>query len=304
MYSFFTLSIQATPDAVRKVMGLFVGMMILPCAIVLFQNYFQHSTGRPDPLNMNAMLPKEFLLQGYFYNEHYPFWYSKFTRPNGFFFLEPSFMSEYAALAAIVEALYFRRLWLFVFFVYSVILSTGATGVVTLAVAAPFLLARESPKIVATILIVGVIGLAVGYAANQLPFLSRVGALNHDSSGADRMLVPAEKLVQFVLDPAYLLTGIGPGHGLPGDIGNGWAITKLVYEYGVATAIAYMALFIATIAANGEDLPMKAAIFFVFHFTGGYLLDVNAINFLVVTCLFTSSRASALPDTMSGYRTT
>jgi hypothetical protein len=144
MYSFLTLSIQATTGRSTKGHGAVRRHDDPALRDRLIAKLFPAFNGITWPFEYERDAAKGILATGHFYNEHYPFWYSKSTRPNGLFFLEPSFMSEYAAFAA----LYFRRLWLFVFFVYSVILSTGAMGVVTLAVAAPFLLARESPRTV------------------------------------------------------------------------------------------------------------------------------------------------------------
>jgi hypothetical protein len=162
--------------------------------------------------------------------------------------------------------------------------STGATGMVTLLVASPFLLARESPRSIAICLILGIVGLGVGYVTDALPFLSRIGEFNGQSSGSDRMLLPGEKLLELAFDPHYFLSGMGSGAPNT-DLGSAWAVVKLTNEYGLIVALLYIALFVAVISANRENIPLKAAVMFVFHVTGGYLFDINAINFITLTCL-------------------
>ena len=96
-------------DYRHYVLDRYIKMMILPAFIVIFQNCIQNVAGLADPVDMNAMLPHSILLQGFFYNAHYPLWSSPFTRPNGFFFLEPSVVSFFLASAAILDITHFRR---------------------------------------------------------------------------------------------------------------------------------------------------------------------------------------------------
>ena len=284
IYAFFAISVKMTEADYLRSMRWFIILMVPPAMIVLVQFSYQKLTGLPDPINMNELLPKTVLLQGFFYNANYPFWYSTFTRPNGFIFLEPSYASEYLALAAIVEVTYFRRPFVILLMISATMLSTGATGMVALLVASPLLLARQSPRLIAICLILVAIGLGVGYATNQLPFLSRVDELGSQSSGSDRMLVPAKKLLELVFDPNYLISGLGAG-ATTTDFGSAWAVVKLTNQYGLLVALLYSALFVAAILANRENIPMKAALAFVFHVTGGYLFDITAVNFITLTCL-------------------
>ena len=75
------------------------------------------------------------------------------------FFLEPSFFSFFTASAAIIEITYFQRPTLIALMTMATIFSFGGTGLTMLVVAAPLLLARQSPRLVLPLVIVGIVGL-------------------------------------------------------------------------------------------------------------------------------------------------
>ena len=75
-------------------------LMFFPACIIIVQYAYQKITGSGDPISMTPLVPKSLMMQGYIYEAHDP-WNSPFMRPNGFFFLEPSFVSAFTASAAI-----------------------------------------------------------------------------------------------------------------------------------------------------------------------------------------------------------
>ncbi|WP_428485840.1 hypothetical protein [Rhodopila sp.] len=280
-------------DYQRCLLDRFVKFMILPALIVLIQYGFQKLTGGPDPLSMDRMLPKSVLLQGFYYSAPYPVWTSSFTRPNGFFFLEPSFISMFTASAAICELSYLRRPLLIGLMMLATVLSFGGTGMTMLVVAAPFLLARENPRIVLLLVTVLVVGLVVASMMDvPLPLISRLNELdNGKASGSERMLTPAVRLFALLLDPHYLLTGTGSGSTGAED-GSPWPMLKLTNEYGLLTMVAFVVFFITAIRSRG-NMPLKAAISVVYHFTGGYLFDMEMVYFLMLLSMNEPVRESA-----------
>lgn len=272
-------------DYRRYVLDRFIKMMIVPAFIVIFQNCIQNVAGLADPLDMNAMLPHSILLQGFYYNAHYPLWSSPFTRPNGFFFLEPSFVSFFLASATIFDITHFRRPHLIGLFVAATILSTGETGLTVLMVASPFLLAREAPVTIVTVICVGIVGLLTAYLwGANIPMISRLDELDHPSSGWDRMVVPATRLVELMGDPGDFFTGRGAGATGP-ELGNAWPMLKLTYEYGILPTIFYVILYLLVITHDRLNIAWKVAVSFMYQFTGGYLLAGTLITFVALACL-------------------
>ena len=97
--------------------------------------------------------------------------------------------------------------------IVATIMSTGATGVSMLVIAAPFLLPRETPSVIMMATATAVVVLIAAYMLDApLPLISRAGELHSaNSSGGSHVLLPAERLATLVLDPSYSLMGDGAG---------------------------------------------------------------------------------------------
>src|SRR5271166_3132458 len=195
VYATMTITTDLPEAGHRLILSRFVKLMILPSLIIIFQYSWQKITGLPDFIDMDAMLPKSVLAQGYFYNAHYPDWTSSFTRPNGFFFLEPSAVSFYTAIAAIIEMTYFMRRSMLILLIVATVLSTGATGMTLLMIGVPLVFIRKMPVHVTIMAVIAVvIGLSCASMTGiELPLASRMSELDHptSSSGGGRIIVPA-----------------------------------------------------------------------------------------------------------------
>ena len=270
--------------------------MLLSSWIVIVQYVYQRITGGGDPISMTPYFPKSLLMQGYFYEAHSP-WYAPFMRPNGLFFLEPSFASAFAASAVILEIIYFRRISRIVLLLAAVFMSTGATGVSMLIIAAPFLVARESPRVIAMVTICGVVVIISAVALDiPLPLMSRASELDSaNSSGGGRVTLPAERFMALVSDPSYIFIGDGGGASTPPSWMKGgnsplmstWPTVKLVNEYGLLSMLAFLTLFMTGMLGR-VNLPLKAALSTAFLFSGGYLLNPVMVELLALFCFIIS----------------
>jgi hypothetical protein len=294
---YMTVTAELPEIAYKQVLDRFIKLMIVPALIILCQYAVQKATGQRDPISMDHLFaqPKtsSLLYQGYFYEAGYPVWNAPFTRPNGFFFLEPSFASMFTAAATIIEITYFRRGWLVVLMALSTVLTLGGTGMTMFLVAGPFLLAREQPKLIVVCLGLVVVGVLTALALDiPLPLMDRMGELTgHEtsagpaSSGADRLSVPANQLVTMLFDRTHVLGGIGAG-ATPQDFsefGSAWPVLKLINEYGLLAMGAF--IFLYTCAIWGEfNVPLKLALTVIYQFTGGYLLSPVTLEIIVLLC--------------------
>lgn len=288
--AYMTVSIELPESAYLRVLDRFIKMMIVPAIIILCQYGVQKVTGQRNPISMNKWMgaTSTYLYHGYFYEAGYPVWNAPFTRPNGFFFLEPSFASMFAASAAIIEITYFRRPFMLVLMVMATVLTFGGTGMTMLLVAAPFLLARENPRFILGCLVVGVVGFATAYVLNvPLPLIDRMGELqNSSASGADRLTVPATQLVAVLFDRTHVFGGIGAG-ATPQDFsefGSAWPVLKVINEYGLLAMCSFAALYALSMVGN-FNVPLKVAVTIIYQFTGGYLLSPVMLEFIVLLCV-------------------
>ena len=303
LYAAMTVQASVSEPVYRKIFNRWVMLMILPAFIVIEQYAFQKITGLTDPLNLEAVVPSSLLLQGFNYAGHFP-WNSPFIRPNGVFFLEPSFISTCTAAAAIIEITYFRRAWLAILMIVATFLTMGDTGTILLVVAAPFLLMRETPRVIITVVVTALLALIAAIALNvPLPLVSRANELEtHSSSAGERLLMPAQRFGELVFDPTYIFLGNGAGkiaesaHKKPKSqkdlqaayskqnaVMNPWPIVKLLDEYGLLSVFAFAALFLTGVRGN-FNLPLKVAMSVVYMFTGGYLLSPIMVELVVILC--------------------
>jgi hypothetical protein len=171
------------------------------------------------------------------------------------------------------------------------VLSMGATGISMLLIAAPFLLARETPRVCVIVATAAVVGLTAVYMLDvPLPLISRVDELHKgDSSGGGRLMLPAFQFVTLLFDPSYLLTGDGAGSVTPSNGGVGvtlmlaWPIVKLLSEYGLLAMVSFIIFYMSGIAGN-FNLPLKVTLSIVYFFTGGYLLTPTLVGLLAILC--------------------
>jgi hypothetical protein len=133
-------------------------------------------------------------------------------------------------------------------------------------------------------LAVAATGLAMAVLVDsQLASFGRLAELSRPgSSGYDRLVLPLASLYRVAGDPGGWLAGHGAGQITP-EFGNAWPMVKLTYEYGLPTAMAWLALFAAAIWER-ERVGFRIAVFVVFQFTGGYLLSPVMVLFVALGC--------------------
>ncbi|CAN7294877.1 hypothetical protein LJR225_001556 [Phenylobacterium sp. LjRoot225] len=274
----------------RRVIEAFQNVMVIGAVMVFVQLGWEFAFGLGTTLSIEPLAPRQLLLPGYIYEA--PFQYgAAFVRPNGFFFLEPSFVSMFLAAALILELTEFSRPLRIGLYGGALIACLGATGVVMVAVAAPWILRRMKPKMLMIVLVLAasalIAALAFGgaeLAASRLAELSRPG-----TSASERIVAPLRQLNQLSMDPERLVTGSGAGN-MSAFQASSWPIVKLLDEYGALTTLAYLLLFIAAIW-RAPSTALAVGLFVVINFTGGYLL--NPVPIFMVVLLLSMPRVAA-----------
>ena len=289
----WTISDQVHDDILRR----FNRLMIVPAGITLAQILLTVATGDSRLINMDSFVPSSFLLPGYNYDGEFGF-RSSFSRPNGFFFLEPSFASLFLAISFTIELAYWRRRIYLALYLSALLATSGATGITFLVVALPLLLLRFSLVSAIVLATVGIVMIGLLSAIDgNVPFSGRLSELSDPTtSGYGRISQPAFLLFENLTDPNRILTGDGAGSPATQLAGSAWPLVKLLIEYGIATSILFM-IFQVTCIWGGRDREIKAALFFVFNFTGGYLLSpVMVIVFIMLGSMFSTPSATRRGD--------
>ncbi len=283
----FVVSWHLDWNSYRSALSKFLNMMILPACMVFAQIAWHAVTGYT--LSLERLVPKSLLMPGFLYEA--PIRYgSSFIRPNGFFMLEPSFISLLLGAAILVDIMYFLNVRRLMLLVAALLACMAATGMVLLAVASPFLFLKQSLRSMRRIIVIGLVAvIATMPLGIPQQMLARVDELNsnvQESSGGGRLIVPAQQLGILLGDPDYLLSGQGAGQ-LEANTGSAWPMLKLAQEYGLLVMTIYMLLFIVSVA-RCPNLPLAVGLFVFFNFTGGYLLVPAALEAVLLLCTICS----------------
>lgn len=208
-------------------------------------------------------------------------WGTGIYKPNGFFFLEPSFASQYMALGALA-ALSFRPAWA-ILFVAALASTASGTGIVALAVGLPFAFLRASATLRLFILAIGG-GAVVVLLSSPLGALltERAGELSDDSSsGSMRFVDPFVVLGQAASAfPALPITGLGPSTGdevsvsLGAERANLSILPKASVEYGLFFAVPFVIAVVCAIAlARAVTMANRVALTAMILVLSGALLQ-------------------------------
>jgi hypothetical protein len=286
-----------TIDQYRRVIGIFQNVMLFAAILVFIQLAWQFAFGLGVTLNLERFVPHQLLLPGYIYEGGIR-WGFAFIRPNGLFFLEPSFASMFIATALILELTEFSRPLRIGLYAGALIGCVAATGFVVLLVAAPGILRRLKPRMLLTVLLMTVTAAIVAAPLGGADLLvRRLGELDRpNTSGSERLVAPLRQLGALSSDPERLLTGAGAGN-VSMLQASPWPIVKLLSEYGAMTTLAYL-LLVAAALWRAPNRTVAGALFVVINFTGGYLLSPVTTNLLILLLSLprpTAARAQAAP---------
>jgi hypothetical protein len=190
--------------------------------------------------------------------------------------------SAFTASAAILEISYFRRRWCTVLMIAATVLSMAATGIMMLVIAAPFLLSRVSPRVATAAVIATLATLTVMLILDiPLPMMARTEELQEvNSSGGQRVTVPAADLARLLFDPTILFIGNGAA-STPPTVGQVWPLAKLLREYGLLATVSFLVLYFLGVS-RPSNVPLKVSLSIVYFFAGGNLLQPALVNMLIL----------------------
>jgi hypothetical protein len=260
-------------------------LMLIPIAMVGVQLLSQVVMGMGTMPSIEHLIPPILNRQGFNYDGFIRFG-DPFRRPNGFFLLEPSFVSAFIGTALVLELTFFRRPFWMALFVAALVGTFGATGQVLTAIALPFVLHRQSPKLIVAGAVAGALGLVVMLATGKGITIDRLGELTStNTSGYIRLVAPLVQLTDALSRHDVLFTGAGAGN-VDHTRSSVWPLTKLIYEYGAVPSLSFIFLMVLSMwRAPAKGLAI--ALFIVINFVGGYLQEPAVMwLFVLLCCMF------------------
>ncbi len=261
--------------------------VIAVCACIQFAAQF----AGVNLFSLAGVVPDSLLLEQT-YNVVVPIWYgSTIYKANGIFLLEPSFLSQFVAIALVIEFLYFGSAFRMALLVLALLAAFSGTGLVVLAfaVVVASVLERRSLWRVATFLIVGgsIAALAGTLVAPEYvdSVVRRMSELDSDqASGFIRFISPYVMVTDVTADPRSIL-GFGPGTAEQFEsLGYTYginALTKILIEYGMPGLLLYVGLLLSAFY-RADTRALSAVGLFWFVFGGGYHLTPAIVYALAV----------------------
>jgi hypothetical protein len=225
------------------------------------------------------LLPERILYEAG-YNLKIPVGIGDILKSNGFFLVEPSVLSQFMALALIIEVLNFRRLIYLCAFAGALVLSFSGTGWIVLGaflVTAGLRLGRRG--FVVALVAVLVLGAAAGLLWLAAPdffaaFADRFNEISQPGTSGNMRFVTPFRLVGDVLArvPSALISGIGAGVSERISMPYAYDVNtpiKIMLEYGLPLLIVYVALFCVARRTVLQSALLAPCLVLVL-LTGGY----------------------------------
>jgi len=277
MYAAMLFKVEVDRATVGRCLNVFQVSMCIAACIVIAQQIIQYTVGNSYWPNLDRILPHYLLVGDYAYIRPYA-WRSPYLVPNGVFFLEPSAVSGFTALALAAEIVWFKRLWRLGLYASSLVVGMAGSGITIIAICSFPLFLKMDRHLRLWTLGLGVpIFLAAILLGAFTHLVERSSEFsNQNSSAYARFIVPFEATLRLSADPDYLVVGNGPGTSLRAVNTVQWPINKIIYEYGFLTAVVFhVFLFVAVLGKPASRTV--AMVIFIPHvvFGGGFVTHAN-----------------------------
>jgi hypothetical protein len=243
------------------------------------------------------VVPSRLLLQTY--NTTYPVHYgSPIMKANAIVFLEPSFFSQFLAVALIVQLLLGGRRWRLPLYAAALLTTVSGTGLVLAGAGLAVLAVRRGPAWTARVLLLLLLTGAVVQSTSLGGIIAaRSTERTEQNSSANARFVAPYTLVAAGLtkDIPTLLVGRGPGivsrpagaaYFNAGRIeANYPVIPKLAAEYGVVAALLFVGFMIVAITTGTPSATVSVMVLLLYFLLSGSLLQPHTV---VTAYIFTS----------------
>jgi hypothetical protein len=253
------------------------------CALLgVLQFVGQLFVGSDVAFFLDKSLPDVVMMKGY--NSLIPlYWTSPVLKSNGMVFLEPSFFSQFLAVALVAELLVGARVLRLLAITAGLISSYSGTGLTMLALFLPFYFLRYGDlRLVFFAAIISFVFVVFGDAISIDAFTRRLSEFSDVQSSGWARFVSMFTVLQKVVLANDLTFFIGRGPGTVQEEFQQFSFYafdptwgKVIYEYGLLGSIAYFAFFYCALfkAARG----LRFAMGYTYLFLGGYLLNPSVL---------------------------
>jgi hypothetical protein len=288
--SFAVLSF-AEPMSERGFFGIVTRLLLIIAVAGILQFVLQFAGLRV--FSFTHYLP-EWMLDESNWNLAIPIGFGEALKSNGFFLVEPSVMSQFMAMALMIEMLAFRRLPYLLTFLAGFALSFSGTGWIVLLVFIAVVAIRLGGRGVAVAVgMIAIVALAAGTLMVVSPQAATVAAGRiHEiqtpgTSGHMRFITPFWMLDdELKRDPALAVFGIGGGVSEHLVLPYAYDVNtpvKIGVEFGFPALACYLLLFLIGARSRLQSVLVVPG-FVLLTITGGYQQFAPVVFFVSLIC--------------------
>lgn len=295
IYGLYLFKLRGGERTAAEVHELFQRLMLFAAACGIAQFCLQFVLPLELVFPLESFVPEAFKFGGEFYNVVIPLTYgAQIYKSNGVFFLEPSFFSQFLALAVLIELLGRQRILRLAVYAGGLVVAYSGTGLLLIALFLPYVLLRRGNLHLLLFGLAAAALLAVSATALNLDTVTgRIGEFgSEESSGFARFVSPFYLFRDFMGTADAFFFGHGPGSILgimkeasyKGYVSHDPTWIKALMEYGVIAGLLLIAYTAMAFVVGPASRPFALAILALFLFMGGYLLN-PVMHFLFAALL-------------------
>ena len=286
IYSTYVFFVPVREETLRRFLLNFQILTLCAAAIVGIDWIFQFAHLKMP--SIEHIIPKALLFFNFVYIQPLE-WGSHFDKPNGFFFLETSYVSQFMAFGLLFEVCLFQRLRYMAVQGVGLVAAFGGTGLLCVVLCAPVVLfyfrLRLLPLLLISAPIIGVAAFQLGLVENAM---SRTEEFSEDgSSGNQRFNRQFERVGEVFQGPVEnMLIGIGAGQ-MPQHLHIMWTpVSKVVVEYGVFVYAAFWLFFFYSMFGSGIPFIVSWVMTMQYLFlNGSFLVPINSVFNVLLAAL-------------------
>lgn len=281
-------------ELAMRVLKFFLHIASLLAVLAVAQYFLQGFIDQALLYPIDNLVPQQFVVQGFNAQGtiHYA---STQVRATGMFMLEPSFLTQFLAIAIIAETLTSTKLWRLGLYAAGILVAHAGTGMLILLIVMPFVVLTRRRW---DLLLIGVLGVAFVVAFGEvlnLDFITnRAGEFSDPNSSGFARFVGGFYMFNEMLWPnlARALFGYGAGsfmeytHLFTTEVAD-MPMTKMIFEFGLVGAIVYFSFIASCLFSSPLPKLLSLGVALSFLLNGMYVPFSHglALGLLVLTSL-------------------
>lgn len=288
----YVLVVKRGDELATKALTFFLYIARMLAVLAVAQYFLQGIVDKAILYPLDNLLPPDFIVKG-FNAQGTINYYSTQIRATGVFMLEPSFLTQFLAVAIVAESCTTRRLWPLGLYLVGIMMAHAGTGILILLICMPFVVFMHRRWDLLVLGVIGIVAVLVFGELLGLNFLtSRTNEFSDPNSSGFARFVGGFYMFEDLLWPNLPRALFGYGAGAFMDYAHLFTVevadmplTKMLFEFGLVGALTYF-LFIATsLFASPLPLMISVAIGLTFLLNGMYVPFSHglALGLLVLT---------------------